>query len=155
MLRARASASLTILAVACALLVACASGGAGAPDAPAGSLATTDASGVATVHVSMNEWGLNPDVAAATAGKVTFVVKNAGTVPHEMTVVRTDLAPNKLPVKGAAVDTAKLEVVDTLTQFGAGQTTDLTVTLRPGRYVLVCNLPGHYQLGMRAGLTVE
>lgn len=28
----------------------------------------------------------------------------------------------------------------------------LTMTLRPGRYELVCNLPGHYAIGMHTGL---
>jgi uncharacterized cupredoxin-like copper-binding protein len=152
--RVRVSAALAVLVAACALLVACSSGSA-LPGAPAGSLATPDASGVTTVHVSMNEWALRPDTEAATAGTIAFVVKNAGTVPHEMTVIRTDLAPKKLPVKGAAADTGSLDVVDTLTQFGAGETKDLTVTLTPGHYVLICNLPGHYQLGMRTALTVE
>jgi uncharacterized cupredoxin-like copper-binding protein len=31
----------------------------------------------------------------------------------------------------------------------------LTLTLPPGRYVLVCNLIGHYELGMHAGLTAK
>jgi uncharacterized cupredoxin-like copper-binding protein len=29
------------------------------------------------------------------------------------------------------------------------------VTLKPGTYVLLCTLPGHAQLGMRATLTVK
>ncbi len=31
----------------------------------------------------------------------------------------------------------------------------LTVTLRPGRYELACNLPGHYAMGMHTGLEVR
>jgi len=30
----------------------------------------------------------------------------------------------------------------------------VTVTLRPGRYEIVCNLPGHYAAGMYAQITV-
>jgi uncharacterized cupredoxin-like copper-binding protein len=31
----------------------------------------------------------------------------------------------------------------------------VTVTLPPGRYELVCNLPGHYAAGMYTQLTVD
>jgi uncharacterized cupredoxin-like copper-binding protein len=37
----------------------------------------------------------------------------------------------------------------------AGSTRDLTVDLQPGRYVLVCNIPGHYKLGMHTALTAS
>ena len=30
----------------------------------------------------------------------------------------------------------------------------LTVDLEPGHYVLFCNLPGHYRLGMRSDFEV-
>jgi len=30
----------------------------------------------------------------------------------------------------------------------------LTVDLKAGRYVVICDLPGHYAMGMRAPLTV-
>ena len=36
-----------------------------------------------------------------------------------------------------------------------GAVSRLTVTLRPGRYELACNLPGHYATGMHTGLEVR
>jgi hypothetical protein len=36
-----------------------------------------------------------------------------------------------------------------------GTTKALTLSLKKGKYALVCNLPGHYKGGMYAGLTVK
>jgi uncharacterized cupredoxin-like copper-binding protein len=33
-------------------------------------------------------------------------------------------------------------------------TKSITIDLKPGHYALVCNLPGHYGLGMHVDLTV-
>lgn len=37
----------------------------------------------------------------------------------------------------------------------AGTSSWLTMTLKPGRYELVCNLPGHYTAGMHTELDVS
>jgi uncharacterized cupredoxin-like copper-binding protein len=36
----------------------------------------------------------------------------------------------------------------------AGQTKVLSITLAPGHYAVVCNLPGHYRMGMHQDFTV-
>jgi uncharacterized cupredoxin-like copper-binding protein len=36
-----------------------------------------------------------------------------------------------------------------------GQSGDLSAELQPGKYVLFCNVPGHFMAGMWAVLTVE
>lgn len=141
------------LFAASALLMACSSSGSSNGGTPAAATITAD--GTAVVNVTLAEWSLKVGNAVVPAGKVSFHVRNAGTVPHDVVVIRTDLAADRLPVKGNAVNTSSLDVVDTLTQFDAGKTSDLAVTLTPGHYVLICNLPGHYQLGMRTDLTVQ
>jgi len=57
------------------------------------------ASGGGTSKVALREWAVVPAPASATAGKITFVVKNTGKTKHEFVVIKTDLAPAKLPVK--------------------------------------------------------
>lgn len=37
----------------------------------------------------------------------------------------------------------------------AGKSGSLTLDLRPGIYVLVCNIPGHFMAGMWTTLTVK
>ena len=51
-------------------------------------------------------------------------------------------------------DAQGLEVVDEQEDIGAGETRALAVNLQPGKYVLICNTPGHYQLGMHTGFSV-
>jgi uncharacterized cupredoxin-like copper-binding protein len=89
----------------------------------------------------------------AEAGKVTFVVHNKGKLSHEFVVVKTNRPPGKLPLKGQV---AKLTgVKGRIKAFKPGQTRKLTVKLPEGKYVLLCNLPGHYKFGQYTGFTVH
>ncbi len=85
-----------------------------------------------------------------------FSVANAGAAPHELVVIRTDLAADALPVEGGSVDEASgdLEVVGETQPFSANTTQTLRVDLEAGSYVLICNIPGHYEAGMQAAFTV-
>jgi len=89
---------------------------------------------------------------SAPAGKITFTVKNEGTVIHEMVILKTDVPFTLLPVVRNKVNesTAVGEVGD----IGKGKTKSATYKLKAGNYVLVCNLSKHYGLGMRAPFTV-
>jgi len=86
-------------------------------------------------------------------GKVTFAVANEGNVVHEMVVVP---APNgaaglKQPDGTASEAGSKGEVAD----LAPGKTARLTISLPAGKYVLLCNLPGHFASGMYADFTVS
>jgi uncharacterized cupredoxin-like copper-binding protein len=109
----------------------------------------------ARIPVTEKEWGVTPRPAyAAKAGSVTFVVKNIGHLNHEFLVVKTKTLAAKLKVRGAqAVITSGQ--VGKIATFGPGQTRTLTLHLAPGHYVLLCNLPAHYQAGQRVDFTVR
>jgi uncharacterized cupredoxin-like copper-binding protein len=47
-----------------------------------------------------------------------------------------------------------LEVVDEQEEIAPGTAPTLTTRLEAGSYILLCNLPTHYQQGMHAGFTV-
>lgn len=113
--------------------------------------ATTD-----RVSVELKEWSVTPVPDRASAGQVSFDATNAGTMPHELVVLATALAPEDLPTEQGAVDEdgAGVELIGEIEQFAAGDSTSGTFTLDAGTYVLICNIPGHYQQGMRAALTV-
>jgi uncharacterized cupredoxin-like copper-binding protein len=99
------------------------------------------------------EFSLVPRPTKIGAGKVTFVVPNRGKLDHEMVVIRTERAPGKLPLrKGLAVETG---AVGETGDIAPGGTKRVTLQLKPGRYALICNLPGHYKGGMYAGLVVR
>ena len=77
--------------------------------------------------------------------------------------MRTDLDPGALPTDdtGAVAEGEEgIEVVDEVEDIPVGETQELTVTLEPGKYVLLCNIydetekEAHYEMGMRIGFTV-
>jgi len=105
--------------------------------------------------------------ATAPAGDVTFVVKNGGTIDHEMIVLKTSVSYNKLPVVDAGDPPAPAKTgadkVDEGTKAGEtgdpnlkpGDTRTFTIkNMTAGTYALVCNIAKHYQRGMRATFTV-
>lgn len=102
------------------------------------------------------EWAFGTALGSAPAGEVTFEMLNEGAVVHDLWVVRTDLAYDQLPVEGGVAVTGGVnEVIDKVLETDAGTTISLTVNLEPGNYALICNIPAHYQLGMRAPFTIE
>ena len=119
----------------------------------------TSASGVSrsasswVVGVTLKEFALTPTVTIAHAGPVTFAARNLGRTKHELVVVRTDRPPAALPIaSGQASEAGKIGEIE---QFAPGGVEAASFRLAPGRYVLLCNVPGHYRLGMRVGLTVQ
>ena len=47
------------------------------------------------------------------------------------------------------------EATGGLDEVQPGKSENLKLELPPGHYVVICNVPTHYQLGMRADLTVN
>ena len=93
------------------------------------------------------------------AGPVTITTPNGGQVEHELVLLKTDRSPTSLPVKGNEVDEEGLEAkgVETpgeIEEVGPGQTKSGSFKLA-GSYVMICNLPGHFQKGMYGSLTVK
>jgi uncharacterized cupredoxin-like copper-binding protein len=99
------------------------------------------------------------------AGQVTLVAANVGIRTHELVI---------LPLAaGAVVGDRVVGADDTVDETGslgeasrscgagegagivAGSAGWVTLDLRPGRYELVCNLPGHYRAGMVTELDIE
>lgn len=114
------------------------------------------------VNVSFIEWSVIPDVGSVPAGSVTFDVTNDSSSNHELVVIRTDLAPDALPVVEHKVDEDQVEVIGRIEEFAPGATESATFDLEPGNYVLICNLEErgqfdvvfHYELGERTAFEV-
>ncbi|WP_179402307.1 cupredoxin domain-containing protein [Burkholderia guangdongensis] len=89
-------------------------------------------------------------------GRVTFDVRNSADSPmtHEFVVLKTDLADGALPVRDGQVLERGLRKIGEIEDIAPGQSRHLTLTLAPGRYALICNMPGHYALGMHTTLVV-
>ena len=108
--------------------------------------------------------GLSADHAAVPHGTVAFLVTNDGSIDHEMVVLPLD-GSRTAGARSAGGD-GKIDEVGSLGEAsktggaGAGYGISpgasgwVTVTLAPGHYELVCNLPRHYSAGMYTQLNV-
>jgi uncharacterized cupredoxin-like copper-binding protein len=99
------------------------------------------------------------DATSVPAGKVTFQVANEGQIEHEMVLLKTDLATNALEMSAEEPDKvdeeAGAEDVGEVEDIEAGTGKNDTFDLTPGKYVLICNVPGHYKAGMMAAFEVK
>jgi uncharacterized cupredoxin-like copper-binding protein len=115
----------------------------------AASPAETATSGT-VVPVSLIEWKLVPGQLTVRAGRVVFVVRNDGTMAHEFLVLRSDRHHHSLKVNGGkAVEAGRLGKIP---QIPSGTSRRITLRVPPGRYVMLCNMLGHYQAGQFAAL---
>ena len=110
-----------------------------------------------SVDVSLTEFVLEPSVESVPAGTVTFNVSSNGAIFHNLKVVATDLAPDGLPTDDATfgVDESQVNIVGSTADLDPGDTEELTLDLEAGNYVLICNIPTHYDIGMTVAFTVE
>jgi uncharacterized cupredoxin-like copper-binding protein len=89
---------------------------------------------------------------SASHGKVTFAVKNGGSVEHELVVIKTSTKASKLKLSGGeASEKGSVGEVE----LQKGKSKNLTLNLAKGHYVLICNIPGHYKGGMHVDFTVK
>jgi uncharacterized cupredoxin-like copper-binding protein len=87
------------------------------------------------------------------SGKVTFTFVNKGNRQHEMIVLKTDTPFDQLTV-GSDDKVSEDASVGEISETDAGKTVIKTFDLKPGKYVLVCNIAKHYSQGMRVAFTV-
>ncbi len=116
-------------------------GSAGHGAAPA-SATKSKAAGVADVNVTLGDMWVKSDKASVKAGKVSFAVTNEGATTHGMAMALT-------PVKaqGGMLDDASL--LGKGKDLAAGDSETIAVELKPGRYEIVCYIPGHYAAGQK------
>jgi uncharacterized cupredoxin-like copper-binding protein len=138
----RRHGALAVATLAALLLAACgddrsdddATLGAEAGDAPA---SADPNAGVLTVEAHDIEF--DGDTYRIAAGPVDIEYQQEGALPHSLVIEDAD---------GVIVDDFRLEVGDTDADRG-------TTDLKPGEYVLYCDVPGHRDAGMEAELQVE
>ena len=113
-----------------------------------------DVEGATNVPVEMTEWDMIVDQPIP-AGVVNFQVSNSGAVAHEFVVIRSDVAADGLPIDGATADEGGLDILLRIQEFPARTAQSGVLELEPGQYLLFCNVPAHYALGMAVSVTVE
>jgi uncharacterized cupredoxin-like copper-binding protein len=91
---------------------------------------------VQEIEVGMTEFRFAPATIEVSRGRVKFKMKNTGVVEHNFVIPELGLrSPN----------------------IGAGQGEELEWYIRaqPGRYRIVCDIPGHTEAGMVGTLVVK
>jgi uncharacterized cupredoxin-like copper-binding protein len=104
--------------------------------------------GVHTIDVKLGEMWVRPQYSSVAAGKVTFAAENTGQVEHELMVERM---PLKMDAPGQPNEEAAQGMIE---EMGPGQSGKMTLNLKPGSYVLFCNVTGHYAAGQHTPFTV-
>lgn len=110
------------------------------------------------VDVQLHSFEVIASTTKVKAGKVTFTAQNiANDTKHEMIVVKTDLAPDALPYDSAAgrLNEEDINSVGEVSELDAGKSGSLTVDLKPGHYLLLCNIATHFKNGMVVPLEVQ
>jgi uncharacterized cupredoxin-like copper-binding protein len=115
--------------------------------------------GMGMMHASMagSNMGVKLNKKRAKAGEVIFKVTNSSEeTVHEMLVVPAP-TDGKLPYdeKESKFDEDKAGSLGEVEELEPGKSGDLTLNLKPGKYVLTCNVANHYANGMWTTLTVE
>lgn len=98
------------------------------------------------------------DQSTVPAGKITFrAVNQSRDQVHELIVVRTAPGQAALPYddKRAVVVEKRIHHLGEIPDLKPGASGAMTLNLKPGSYVLICNRPGHYKAGMSAALSVN
>lgn len=125
----------------------------------AGCTASSSAATGTRVEVTMRDFSLKLSKQTVPAGAVVFHVTNQGPTSHEINVDLSRYGDGEFPLESdgltANEDANGLHRVDSIEQVDLHHTADLSVDLKPGHYVLWCNLEGHYLGGMHVSLDVR
>ena len=111
-----------------------------------------------TMDMAMANMGVKLSTDKVKAGAVTFQVANASEeIIHEMLVV-----PLKDGMQGPPINATEVKIdeegagdLGEVAELDPGKSGSLTLELLPGKYLLTCNIAGHYMNGMWSVLTVE
>lgn len=123
-----------------------------------GDLRAIDAEGNVQV---LGAWRLGSsaggELPVVSSGNLRFELSNSDKVRHSFVIVRTELEGTALPTttRGQVDLAAAGELVGTVQTVQPGIAKGQTFHMPPGRYVLFCNIAGHYEGGMYYTLRVE
>src|SRR5712691_6910049 len=96
------------------------------------------------IDVTMHDFGIKVSKHLVHAGTVVLHVTNKGPSTHEINVDLTRYRAGEIPLQPdgltAAEDAEGLKRIDSIEQVNLHHTGDMTLDLKPGRYVLWCNL---------------
>jgi len=104
------------------------------------------------IDTTLNNTSIDLSVSTVEAGTVTFAVTNEGDQVHEIEVFAG--SNTVLPVDKNVANVSGLTLIDEIEDILPGGNVRLTLDLPAGDYIVICNLPGHYEMGMVTKLVV-
>lgn len=111
-----------------------------------------------SVDPSKSGMWMKTDTTTVKAGRVTFEAVNLSKdLVHEVLVVPALPAGKELPydAKTDTVVEKRAHSRGEISELKPGARGKVTLNLKPGTYILLCNQPGHYKSGMSTKLVVE
>jgi uncharacterized cupredoxin-like copper-binding protein len=107
------------------------------------------------IKVKLVDDAIQVEQGSAKAGKVSFEVKNDSlTESHEMVVIAKPASDIPYDAKKKRVVEGKIKSFGEVSGIKPGATKTFALNLKPGDYMLICNMPGHYADGMKTNFTV-
>ena len=110
------------------------------------------------MDMSKAPMGIKIQPAVVPQGKVVFkVTNNSKTVIHEMLLAPIANANAALPYidKENRADEENTHDLGEVSELDPGKSGELTVDMKPGSYILFCNVPGHLGAGMWTTIIVK
>jgi uncharacterized cupredoxin-like copper-binding protein len=101
--------------------------------------------------MSSAKMGININPKVAAPGHVRFDVTNlASNLVHEVIIARITDESQLLPFDQSRnkVDEEAIRSLGSVSEIDPSKTASLTLDLKSGKYLLYCNLAGHYMAGM-------
>ena len=108
-------------------------------------------------HGMMGGMSVRTNVTSVKAGQVTFDVTNLSrSIVHEMIVVAVESPNTPLPYdyNTGQIPEKQVKMLGETNGMEPNAEKTITLDLKPGSYLLICNVPGHYAAGMWTPLTV-
>ena len=105
----------------------------------------------------MGGMSVRTNVTSVKAGKVTFEVTNLSrSIVHEMIVVAVENPNAPLPYdyNTGQIPEKQVKMLGETEEMQPNAEKTIALDLKPGAYLLICNVPGHYAAGMWTPLTV-
>ena len=110
-----------------------------------------------SVDPSHSAIAITADTTKVKAGRVTLeAVNRSKDLVHEVLVVPAPSDGTELPydTKTGTVIEKRMHSLGEISELKPGARGKLTLNLKPGTYLLLCNQPGHYKSGMSTKLVV-
>ncbi len=122
-----------------------------------GSAGASGGAGATVIGVTERDFHISTSISHVSAGDVSLRISNQGPDEHELIVAPDRQAGLPIRSDGATVDEEAIQRSEagSITPQQPGGAEYLRLHLARGRYVLFCNMEGHYMGGMHTELVVR